>query len=86
MSLKFEKNRSVSIAYSCAPLKYTGIISSKNKDKELVLIDDFGKHYVAAWRNNKVNKVGRTFLLKKTNNGFILKDKEYKQTHSGWVW
>jgi len=90
MSKKFEKNRSVSYLYTMCPLKYT-FIKHPNKDKELVLMDDFGKHYVAAWRSNVTSKVGITFLLKKVITkhkfGFIFKDKFYSlKTRSGWVW
>lgn len=85
MSQKFGKGRSVEIAYMSVPLKYTSIKHANNSDKELVLIDDFGKHYVAAYRNNKTCKIGIHFLLKRTENGFIFKGKEYKHNGSGWV-
>lgn len=79
MSYKFGKNHSVDRSYLSVPMYYTGIKHTANKDKELVLIDDMGKHYIAAYRNNELCKVGITFLLKKEykNNtyGFIFKDK-----------
>lgn len=91
MSRKFYKNRSVDFAYHAVPLFYSGIMHSNNKGKELVLIDDYGKHYVAAYRNNFTNKVGIHFLvkkvIKKNKYGFIFKDKFYSlKTRSGWVW
>lgn len=85
MSLKFEKDRSVSPQYAKIPLRYTSINHPNNADKELVLMDYFGKHYVAAWRNNNTDKIGITFLLKSTPGGFMYKDKEYKHNRSGWV-
>ena len=86
MSIKFEKDRAVDRSYEKVPLKYTGIHRQDNKDKELVLMDDYGKHYSAAWRNNKLCKIGIKFLLKKTEEGFIFKDKEYKHKDSGCGW
>lgn len=83
MSQKFGKDRSVDFGYHAIPLKYTGIINPKNSDKELVLMDYFGKHYSAAWRNNKTNKVGITFLLRTIEGGFVFKDKEYLHKDSG---
>ena len=47
MSLKFEKNRSVSYGYCKIPLFYTGIKHPNNKDKELVLMDRIGPNYTA---------------------------------------
>jgi len=85
MSKKFEKNREVNYGYVHVPLRYTGIKHRNNSNKELVLVDDYGKHYVAAYRNNETCRVGITFLLKKTNGGFLFKDKEYKHNCSGWV-
>ena len=85
MSRKFHKDREVDPSYLHVPLKYTFIKHPTNPDKELVLIDDLGKHYTAAWRNNKTNRVGIVFLLKRTEKGFIHKDKEYKHNGSGWV-
>jgi len=79
MSKKFDKNRSVPLLYFICPLYYPGIKHSTNKDKELVLIDDYGLHYVAAYRNNKLCKIGPHFLLKKDmkngKHGFIFKGK-----------
>ena len=85
MSKKFEKDRSVYYGYQHVPLRYTGIYHSKNPKKELVLVDDYGKHYIAAYRNKDTCRVGITFLLKKTDKGFIFKDKEYKNGRGGWV-
>jgi hypothetical protein len=39
MSLKFGKNREVSVQYAKIPLYYTGISHPNNRDKELVLMD-----------------------------------------------
>lgn len=91
MSRKFDKNRSVDYKYHEIPLKYTGIRHPNNNNKELVLVDDYGKHYIAAYRNEKTNKVGIHFLLKKVISkgkyGFIFKDKFYSvKDKSGWVW
>jgi len=76
MSLKFEKNRSVSVGYCKIPMYYTYIYHPTNKDKELVIMDRIGSNYTACWRNNKLGKVGIEFLLKATKKGFIFKDKE----------
>lgn len=90
MSKKFDKNRSVDYRYLACPLKYTNIFHPNNHNKELVLLDQLGKSYTAAWRNDKTNKIGITFLLKidKVNgkNGFWFKDKFYSHNRSGWVW
>ena len=79
MSLKFEKDREVSFGYAKIPMYYTGIKHPNNKDKELVLMDSFGKHYSACWRNMTTSKTGIEFLLKSTDKGFIFKDKEYSR-------
>jgi hypothetical protein len=96
MSLKFKKNRSVDVVYMVVPLLYTGILHRTNKNKELVLIDNLGKHWIAAYRNHSVDldkkssAIGRTFLVKSgTQNGkrgFYYKDKFYYFTRYGWVW
>lgn len=86
MSLKFGKHRSVTYTYFHVPLRYTGIKHRNNVNKELVLIDWFGKYYVAGYRNHNTSRVGRTFLLKKTRDGFIFRGKEIKHTSSGWVY
>lgn len=79
MSRKFEKGRAVDYTYTKIPLAYPGIKHATHPDKELVLMDQMGKHYVAAYRNMKLNKVGITFLLKAEMRngkpGFIFKDK-----------
>ncbi len=93
MSLKFQKDRSVEYWYTMIPIYYTGIRHS-TRNSELVLMDDYGKHYVAAYRSNNTSKVGRTFLLKKERRGkkagFMFKDKfrsfSMKHPSSGWVW
>jgi len=89
MSKKFEKNRSISSAYFAIPLYYTGIKHHNNNDKELVLIDDYGNHYVAAYRNNSLCKVGIHFILKKEmkngKSGFIFKNKFFPLNEYGWV-
>jgi len=92
MSKKFETNRSVPVNYFVMPLYYTGIEHPNNKDKELVLIDDYCNHYVAAYRNNRLCKVGIHFLLKKEQKngkcGFVFKGKFYgfKKRRYGWVY
>lgn len=77
MSFKFGKNREVSAAYATIPLYYTGITHPNNHHKELVLIDRIGGNYTACWRNNHLYKVGITFLLQATENGFMFRGKEY---------
>ena len=86
MSLKFEKNRSVSYGYCKIPLFYTGIKHPNNKDKELVLMDRIGPNYTACWRNNKTSKVGIEKLIVATESGFIFKDKEYSLSKCNRVW
>ena len=86
MSNKFGKDRSVSSSYAKIPLYYTGIKHANNADKELVLMDDLGKHYSACYRNKELCKVGIEFLLKKIEGGFEFKGKAYKFKGSyGWV-
>ena len=75
MSLKFEKNRSVSNGYAKIPMYYTGIKHPNNKSKELVLMDRIGDNYTACWRNNKRGMVGIEFLVKAVSGGFLFKDK-----------
>jgi hypothetical protein len=77
MSIKFSKNRSVDYLYMKMPMFYTGIINSKNHNKELVIIDDFKYFFIACWRNNKTNKCGINFKVKIEKNCFIFKDKKY---------
>lgn len=77
MSLKFSKNRSVSIAYCKVPIYYTGLINTNNKNKELVLMDRLGDMYTACWRNHKLCTLGIEFLVKAVPAGFIFKNKEY---------
>ncbi len=91
MSKKFHSNRSVDFVYHAIPIYYTGVRHATNNDKELVLIDDFGSIWIAAYRNNKLNKVGINFTLKKeTKNrklGFVFKDKFYALSkRNGWVY
>ncbi len=76
MSLKFEKNRSVSLGYCKIPLFYTNIKHPNNPDKELVIMDIIGDNYTICWRNNKLCKVGIEKLVKGTDKGFIYKGKE----------
>lgn len=64
MSLKFNKNKSVTFTYANLPMFYTGIINSKNSSKELVVIDDFKYHFIVCWRNTKTNKCGLTFKVR----------------------
>jgi hypothetical protein len=78
MSKKFNKDRSVSVAYAKIPLYYTGIIHPNNINKELVLMDRLGKNYTACWRNNTTSKTGIEFLIQAIDGGFIFKDKIYK--------
>jgi hypothetical protein len=78
MSLKFEKNRSVSTSYINVPMYYTRIEHPNNKNKELVIIDRLGENYLACWRNGKTCKMGIRFLVKATKNGFMFKNKERK--------
>lgn len=88
MSLKFKKGRAVDFAYHAIPILYTGIKHPTNAAKELVLIDDLGKHSVAAYRNMKTDKVGIHFLIKNIEGGFVFKDKKilFKKLKSGgWV-
>lgn len=90
MAKKFHKNRSVQFAYHAVPIYYTGIIHPNNKDRELVLVDDYGQHFMAAWRNNKLCRVGRHFVLKKEIQnkkvGFVHKDKFIAlRKRGGWV-
>lgn len=85
MSKKFEANRSVSLGYCKIPICYTNIFKPGEPLKELVLMDKIGNNYEAAYRNNELNKIGPTFLLKATSKGFIYKDKEYKHRKGGWV-
>ena len=84
MSLKFEKDRSVSFGYVKIPMFYTGLIHPNNKNKELVLMDRLGGNYTACWRNNKLCKVGIEFLVKAVDDGFIFKDKVHAL--GGKVW
>ena len=87
MSEKFKKNRSVDETYMNIPLRYTSILHPQNKNRELVLIDKLGDNYLAAYRNNITCKVGRTFLLKALDNGFVFKDKGYHfNGNNGLVW
>ena len=86
MSIKFKKDREVEFGYEKIPIKYTGITRPNNRNKELVLMNDYGDHYAAAWRNNKLCKIGITFLLEKTEEGFIFKGKEHKHKDSGCGW
>ncbi len=83
---KFGKDRSVDFNWEKLPLYYTRIINPSNKDKELVIMEVFGKHCSACWRNNALSKVGITFLLKTTGDGFIFKGKEYKFKNLNMVW
>lgn len=76
MSLKFSKNREVDEGYCKMPMYYTGIIHPNNKNKELVIMDQIGKNYSAAWRNNDLNKIGIEFLLPVVKGGFLFKDKK----------
>jgi len=85
MSKKFHKNREVTFAYFHVPLCYTFIKHPTKPHKELVLIDSFKTHYVAAYKNMRTCKVGRTFLIEKTKLGFIFKNKHYKHSNAGWV-
>lgn len=90
MSRKFHLNRSVDFIYHAIPIYYTGVRHATDNDKELVLIDDFGSQYIAAYRNNELNKVGINFILKKERKngklGFVFKDKFYPlKKRSGWV-
>jgi hypothetical protein len=76
---KFRKDRSVESTWEKTPVYYTGIIKPDNKNKELVIMEFFGSTHVSAcWRNNQLCKVGITFLLKQTVDGFVFKDKKYK--------
>lgn len=83
MSLKFERNRSVSEGYCKIPMYYTGITHPRNKNKELVLMDQIGKTFTACWRNNKLDKTGIEFEVPvfkgkgQKGYGFIFKDKKY---------
>lgn len=91
MSLKFEKNRSVSEGYCLIPLFYTGIKHSNNSDKELVIMDRMGKNFTACWRNNALCKVGILFLLPAVDKdngwyGFIFKDKTILFKDCNKVW
>ena len=91
MSKKFHKYRSVTFDYFAVLIFYPYIMHRNNKNKELVLLDDYGQHFVAAYRNNATCRIGMHFLLKKINTkkqyGFIFKDKFYSlRTRSGWVW
>ena len=86
MSRKFEKNRSVSDGYCKIPLYYTGIKHPENKNKELVLMDQIGKNYSAAWRNNKRCSIGIQFLLPIIDGGFIFKDKRILLNDCNEVW
>ena len=79
MSKKFHDDRSVTSTYAKTPMYYTGILHPSNKNKELVIMDRFGKSYTACWRNNHLCKVGIEFLLKATKQGFIYKD--YTQSY-----
>lgn len=78
MSLKFQKDRSVSIAYAKIPLYYTRIFHPHNSHKELVIMDRLGDSYTAWWRNSKTGKCGIEKLIKATRHGFIFKDEEYR--------
>jgi hypothetical protein len=91
MSRKFNSNRSVDFFYHAVPIYYTGIKHATNNNKELVLIDDFKSHYIAAYRNDELIKVGINFILKKERKngklGFVFKDKYYPlKKRSGWVY
>ena len=89
MSLKFEKGRSVNWKYLHIPMMYCGEVPNTNKNKNFVLIDDLGKHYVASWRNCDTCRTGMTFLVKKVFKkgkfGFEYKGKFYKLGNTGWV-
>ena len=92
MSKKFFKDREVPFYYHAVPIKYTGIKHPNRHDTELVLLDGYKNAYLAAYRNNDTNKVGRHFLLKREVRsgklGFVFKDKFYAHCNSGigWVW
>ena len=77
MSLKFGKNREVTMGYAKIPIYYTGIINPSNPNKELVLVDRLGDNYSACWRNNQLCKVGIEFLVKAVCGGFVFKDKTH---------
>lgn len=85
MSKKFYKNRNVEFGYVHVPLKYTFIKHRNKPHCELVLVDDLGTHYVAAYRNMKRGRCGPTFLLKKTKKGFIFRGRKVKHRRGGWV-
>lgn len=86
MSLKFEKNRGVPHGYAKIPLFYTGIKSPSNKNKELVIMDRIGKNYTAAWRNNKLSKIGIEFLIPVIEGGFLFKGKKVLLKNCKKVW
>lgn len=65
MSLKFKKNRSVDFTYHAVPMRYTGIKHPNDASKELVLVDSYKHKWLAAYRSDKTNRVGRTFILDK---------------------
>lgn len=90
MAKKFHKDREVPHSYHAVPIYYTGIKHPANKDRELVLVDDHFNHFVAAWRNNKLCRVGIHFILQKewknNKSGFIFKDKFVAlRKKTGWV-
>lgn len=87
MSHKFDKNRSVSEGYCKIPMYYTPIFHPDNKNKQLVIMDQMGKSYIAAWRNNIRDSIGPTFKIKidTKNGGFIFKDKKYSLKQCNWV-
>lgn len=86
MSRKFDKNRSVDPYYLMIPMRYTGIKHRNDASKELVLIDSYKYEWLAAYRSNKTNRVGRTFILKKAKGGFYHRGKLIVLPKSGgWV-
>ncbi len=90
MSQKFFKHGEVPFYYHAMPILYPGIKHPTRRDTQLTILDDYGKMYLAAYRNGDTCKVGIHFLLKKDvkngKSGFWFKDKFYKHTRYGWVW
>lgn len=90
MSQKFEKNRSVDFRYLAVPMCYTGIKHRHDAKKELVLIDFLHNHWIAAYRSDRTQRVGRTFKLplgeKNGKPGFYHRGKLYTYSKGGWVW
>lgn len=84
--MKFKKDKEVTSSWFMVPSFYTGIIHPNNTNKELVLMEYFGKHWSACWRNNKTNKVGIYFIVKADKNGFTFKDKKYSYINCKIVW